>query len=82
MSTINSKSKTNKGTFVVQHYDYFMVLDFEATCDVEKRIKPQVINIFSSLFTKYTIVHADNDVSKNNLIKTDYLFLNLNKGNY
>ena len=41
--SVSSKFRTRK----MQGFDYFLVLDFEATCDNEKKVVPQVNNFFS-----------------------------------
>jgi hypothetical protein len=43
----NSSIQTQASKLMKQKYDYFLVLDFEATCDDKKKLVPQVS---SSLF--------------------------------
>lgn len=42
MSSLNSKQSSKSGG-KVQNFDYFLVLDFEATCDTPVQIKPMEI---------------------------------------
>ena len=43
MATLQSNiAKSSAGNFSGQYYDYFLVLDFEATCDDQQKLVPQV----------------------------------------
>ncbi len=47
----NSSIQTQASNLMKQKYDYFLVLDFEATCDDKKKLVPQVSSsLFYSVF--------------------------------
>jgi hypothetical protein len=46
-----------------QKFDYFLVLDFEATCDNSCRINPQVINIIVSIRPSNMIIIFPSSIS-------------------
>ena len=47
----NSSIATQSLKFMKQKYDYFLVLDFEATCDDKKKLVPQVSSCLFGFFT-------------------------------
>ena len=42
-----ASANTAGSGFKEQEYDYFLVLDFEATCDNKTKVKPQVSTIYT-----------------------------------